>query len=236
MANKSHTLVRPFFYCLLVFAFAAPASAALIGPSPYLSFADSPFDGGSFSYFYLEDFEDHLFNTPGVTASAGGVTSVVFGPSVHDSVDADDGLIDGSGLDGDSFFSGSGATGITFVFDKDILGALPTSVGIVWTDGAGLTTFEAFNALNISLGGIVVGIADGSHNGETGEDNFFGATNNGGISKIFISNSSGGIEVDHLQYGLNGDGLSEVPVPAAVWLFGTALIGLIGFSRRKISV
>jgi hypothetical protein len=27
---------------------------------------------------------------------------------------------------------------------------------------------------------------------------------------------------------------SPVPVPAALWLFGTALIGLIGVSRRKI--
>jgi len=27
--------------------------------------------------------------------------------------------------------------------------------------------------------------------------------------------------------------VSPVPVPAAVWLFGTALLGLVGFSRRK---
>ena len=27
--------------------------------------------------------------------------------------------------------------------------------------------------------------------------------------------------------------ISSVPVPAAIWLFGTALIGLIGFSKRR---
>ena len=27
--------------------------------------------------------------------------------------------------------------------------------------------------------------------------------------------------------------VSAVPVPAAIWLFGTALVGLVGFSRRK---
>jgi hypothetical protein len=27
--------------------------------------------------------------------------------------------------------------------------------------------------------------------------------------------------------------VSTVPVPAAVWLFGTALVGLIGFSNRR---
>lgn len=30
-------------------------------------------------------------------------------------------------------------------------------------------------------------------------------------------------------------GISPVPVPAAVWLFGTALIGLVGFSKRRKS-
>jgi len=35
--------------------------------------------------------------------------------------------------------------------------------------------------------------------------------------------------------GLRGDFRppSEVPVPAAVWLFGTALLGFIGISRRR---
>ena len=32
---------------------------------------------------------------------------------------------------------------------------------------------------------------------------------------------------------IDGISLSEVPVPAAVWLFGTALVGLFGFKRRK---
>jgi len=27
--------------------------------------------------------------------------------------------------------------------------------------------------------------------------------------------------------------LSAVPIPAAFWLFGTALIGLVGFSKRR---
>ena len=62
----------------------------------YLSQNNSPFRNLNNTYFHLENFEDHLFNTPGVTASAGGVTSVVFGPSAHDSVDADDGVIDGT--------------------------------------------------------------------------------------------------------------------------------------------
>jgi len=32
-----------------------------------------------------------------------------------------------------------------------------------------------------------------------------------------------------------GISLSPIPVPAAVWLFGSALVGLVGFGRRKVS-
>lgn len=213
---------------------ATQAQAAILGPTPYLSFADSPFSGGSFSSFSLEDFEDHTL-LPGVTASAGGVTSVVFGPSIHDSVDADDGLIDGSGLGGDSFFSGSGSAGIRFTFSAAILGGLPTHAGIVWTDGGGSTRFEAFDDSLVSLGIIgPVAIADGSFSGTTAEDRFFGAINLAGISSILISNSSGGIEVDHLQFGFASPvgPPTGVPEPMTLSLLGAGLAG-IGMARRR---
>ena len=165
-----------------------------------------------------------------MTASAGGVTSVVFGPSIHDSVDLDDGVRDGSGLAGDDYFFSSGATGVLFTFSAAALGALPTHAGIVWTDGAGTTTFRAFDQNGVSLGTIgPVSIADGTFNGTTADDRFFGATNAGGISAIFISNSSGGIEVDHLQYGLAGPS-TAVPEPSTLLLIGA---GLAGLGRRR---
>ena len=145
---------------------------------PYLSAADSPFNAISFGYFYRETFEDHLLNTPGVSASAGGVTSVVFGPSIHDSVNADNGVIDGSGLEGDSYFSGNGAAGIKFSFSAAILGVLPTHAGIVWTEGgAGASiTFKVFGANGLeSYSATYNGIPDNSNSGQTAEDHFFGA-------------------------------------------------------------
>jgi hypothetical protein len=45
-----------------------------------------------------------------------------------------------------------------------------------------------------------------------------------GVSKLEV-NLAGSGGIDRLSY-------SVVPVPAAVWLFGTALLGFIGFSRR----
>lgn len=180
------------------------------GPTPYLSRADSPFLAQiNAGQMYLDDFECGVLSVPGVTPSAGSVVPPGF-EGLIDSVDADDGAIDGSGLGGHSFFSGDGATGITFTFNQTTLGAFPTQVGIVWTDGNGTTTFEAFDSIGGSLGTVgPVSIADGSNSGETAEDRFFGVTFAGGISAIKISNTSGGIEVDHLQFGLFANAVAQ---------------------------
>ena len=203
---------------------AATAKAGTLKPSSI-----SPFVSNSFGYFHLETFEDHLLNSPGVTASAGGVTSVAFGPGVHDSVDADDGMIDGSGLNGDSYFSWGGSTGIMFTFNAAALSGLPTRAGLVWTDGGGdsSVTFKAFGPSgNLLYTQTEVGFADFSNNGETAEDRFFGLGHEAGISAIFVSNASGGIEVDHLQYG------STVPEPGT-WAMLIAGLGLVGFAARR---
>jgi len=92
-----------------------------------------------------------------------------------------------------------------------------TAAGVVWTDGSGTTTFEAFRG-STSLGTIgPVAIADGSFSGTTGEDRFFGVADADGITSIKLSNTSGGIELDHVQYGL-------VPEPSSLTLL------LLGFA------
>jgi len=226
--------------CWLISTIGVPGSCGLaqaqvtpFGPTPYVQFTDSPFASMSFGSFHLETFEDHLFNVPGVTASAGGVTSSAFGPSQHDSVDADDGTIDGSGLAGDSYFAASGVTGIRFNFSAAVLGSLPTSAGLVWTDGAFATavTFTAFGpAGEVLLSTTVGGFADSSFDGGTAEDRFFGVSSNSGILAIAIGNAGGssGIEIDHLQYG------SAVPEPAthALWLSGLA--ALVAYRMRRV--
>ena len=53
------------------------------------------------------------------------------------------------------------------------------------------------------MGTITAALGDGTFLGTTADDRFFGAINLAGISKIKIMNpGGGGIEVDHLQYGL----------------------------------
>lgn len=222
---------------VMIFAFAlggaADANATSYGPSAYLSFADSPFDGLGFSSFYLEDFEDGALDTPGVTASGG----FVVGPGVaRDSVDLDDGSINGFGTGGHSYYSNT-LTSLTFTFDAQVLGDLPTHAGIVWTD-VGLgglpsvfyddVVFEAFDALGSSLGTIgPVHVGNGHDTGETGEDRFFGYSHAGGISKITLYSANGSYdwEVDHLQYGV-------IPEPATCILLGSGLAA-IGLMRRR---
>jgi hypothetical protein len=204
------------------------ANATLIGPTPYLSSADSPFlPSTGFTYFHLDDFEDGLLNTPGASASGPGVcmagSTCFAGSGLIDSVE--------NGQQGkDLWASGS----ISFLFSAAVLGALPNAVGIVWTDGAGTINFEAFDASNQSLGSLTGSHADGSFTGGKSEDRFYGLTSLVGIARIVISNTAGGIEVDHLQYGLQGDVPTGVPEPGTLALLGLGLAGLWLGRRRRV--
>jgi hypothetical protein len=193
--------VSVLLVCL--FGAALPAAAqTFLGPTPYLSAADSPFPLAS-PAFVLEDFEDHLLDAPGVTALGGYVTSTHFSGGIIDSVDGDDGVVgNGTCTSCDSYFHNAS---LGFQFDAAVLGGLPKRVGIVWTDGGpGCTaTFEAFDASGLSLGTLVApNIGDNSTQGTTGEDRFFGLEYPGGVKEIRIANNSGGLEVDHLQFEL----------------------------------
>jgi len=216
---------------LFIFSNIGLACATLIGPTSYLSFNDSPFKATNFSYFYLEDFEDLMLNTPGASVDHGIPINNTNSGAI-DSVDGDDGVIDGYGGSGSSIFD---PTSMMFTFDESILGTLPTHAGLVFTDGTsgGLFTFEAFDRNLISLGSVSAYLGDSSFWGTTEEDRFFGITNlGGGISSISITDngSFNYLEVDHLQYGAAA---APVPEPTTMLLFGIGLIGLAGLGIRR---
>jgi len=209
---------------VIAFAFAGTCMAETFGPTPYLCAGDSPFEGIEFEYFHLEDFEDVALNTPGVevTTPYGVGGNVIF----SDSVDCDDGAIDGNGNAGNQMGISIG-NHVDFVFDDVVLGALPSHVGIVWTDvGSGggnagnvsVFAYDEAGLLVAELGPVAVG--DGFDSGQTDEDRFLGLSHDAGIATFVVEMDSSDFSLDHLQYGrvptppvcnadLNGDGLVD---------------------------
>jgi hypothetical protein len=168
---------------------------------PYLCDTTGPFAGVEHEqYFYLDDFDDETIDLPGLTSSSTAFGSSA-GSALVDSVDCDDGVLDGKCTDCNSLFSTTGSLELTF--DAQVLGGLPTHVGMVWTDGAYDTnvTLTAYDASNVVIyEEVALGIGDSSNYGETEEDRFFGIVSSGGIQRVTISSPGGGIEIDHLQY------------------------------------
>ena len=67
---KTMKILKPGILGLLFVAITGNAQATqIIGPLPYLSEADSPFDSNNALYFHLENFEDEVLNTPGVSVN-----------------------------------------------------------------------------------------------------------------------------------------------------------------------
>ena len=223
------TLVfSPLIIALTFAGTTVEAGVTVLGPSAYVQFSDSPFDNQTLSWFYLEDFEDGSLNTLGVTASAGAVIT----PSpATDSVDADDGIIDGFGADGHSYhYYVPGGPGVTFTFDDTQLGALPTHVGLVLTDSnptSGNTTITFYDSAGGTLALFGPYDARTGANTATAGDRFFGVIAAGGVSSIQVSDAGYAFELDHLQYGYS----NAVPEPSTAIAMG--LLGIVGFAGNR---
>ncbi len=219
-------------FVVLCCAFPLSAATTFFGPTPYLSEADIP--NGFICEIcpdcehIIENFEDGSLDH-GIMISQGEIIGPDFSTGVEsltDSVDGDDGVVDGVGAEGFSYFTAGNSFTITF--------AEPVkSAGLVWTDGDNgtQTSFEAFAPDGTSLG--VIGpfsIADDSFQGTVGEDSFFGAMDLDGIGSISITNVGGlGIEIDHVQFS----SCDCVPEPNGLLTIAMGCLGMIGYLRRK---
>jgi hypothetical protein len=229
---------RPFLALLGVAGLLATgiAHAGPIGPTPYLRASDSPIVGSGYTYFEFQSFESGSAIDPrGATVTGSGlcISPLQCFPGIQDSVDEDDGAIDGLGR-GRSLWS---AGPITITFSAAVLGQLPNAVGLVWTDGAGPISFEAYDALGVLLGTVLGNHADGAFTSGTAEDRFYGWTvESGGISRVVISNAGGPLEIDHLQYGfrpLVTPPPAGVPEPGTLGLLALGTVAAAALRRRR---
>lgn len=214
---------------------AANAATTSFGPSAYLQHGDTPSEFICENCpLHVEDFEDGMLDgfltiDNGVVFPPNGTTGTSQ-PST-DSVDGDDGSVDGSGLNAYSWFSGNGNSSLTIDFAEGVKAA-----GLVFTDGDSASSnvmLEAFDMSGNSLGIINAGdLADGSFYGETAEDRFLGFTNtDGAIYSMTLSiNAGSGIEVDHIQWQSHAE---CVPEPAACMLILFGLLGVSSFRRNR---
>jgi hypothetical protein len=161
------------------------AGIIFLGPTPYLSAADSPFPVFGNPSFFLEDFEDGVLSTPGVLLPSDPNARGHILPSgqpLTNSVDADDGIIDGMGRFGRAWMSSVYTTNlvdpptsssyISFSFDAAQLDFLPNAIGFAWTYGRPNSTVRldvfdqyAVNVGYVTFAGIGNGIDDEAEKG-----------------------------------------------------------------------
>lgn len=233
---KKQTIVLTVMAAAGCMGVSAPAMADAIfhydAQAQYKSVADSIFAAEGGSTYWIEDFEDGLLNSLGLSANTG----VVKNPAKStDSVDGDDGEIDGSGSAAHSYKINQHTGTVVLRFDSEVLGGAPTVAGFVWTDGKddALVTVKAWDAEGNYLGKLVTTLGDGEHQGDTAADRFIGAESGDGISKLKVMVSNGFLEMDHIQYGMMASGgPSVVPLPAPVAL-GLAGLGIVTIARKR---
>ena len=97
-----------------------------------------------------------------------------------------------------------------------------TAYGGDWTLGG---PGGSGNSLQFYIGTDIVGSIPNSYGGE-----FWGFISDIPFTSVKVIGGSG---TNQQHYSLDNMTYSPVPVPAAVWLFGSGLIGLIGIARRK---
>jgi hypothetical protein len=226
--------------CKLIFAFllfsppkALPGDTVCLEPTPYVRTEDSPFDlSGLGSTMFLDDFEDGTLDGPMISPD-----TRVRGPGpLTDSVDADDGIVDGQGNGGHSLettryivhptFPWTYRTFFDIIFTD--IDHRPNAFGIVWADGFIGSTLRltAFSHSGATIAECTYGsLMDGLNTGETAEDRFIGIVADQRIARISGFSESVGfqpeserVELDHIQFGQQ-----KIPEPSSFMIAMTLM-------------
>ena len=131
---------------------------------------------------------------------------------------------------------------------NNVLGAAGDSTGVSFSDGASPSNLPSGNNVGFSADASgesnAPGVTASGVNASTEYVSFLGTSLTGvTFADVLAGLDSGAFTLGlHVQgiAGLNGSEAfvtgtpSAVPLPAAGWLFGSALVGLMGLSRRKL--
>lgn len=181
-------------------------------------------------FSFVESFESNLLS--GLTMTGGTIRE----PGLTTDAIAFDsmGQVIEPNTNGHSVHVATASSGVTFSFDRNILGALPTDVGLYWTDGDGQGIgLEAFGPNGNSLGSFGNFLTTVNTNeGATSEDRFFGVTNSAGISSIRMTSLTGDMEVDHLQFTLQPG--APLPSGLVLWLTGNETNSVAGTNTAQL--
>jgi len=141
----------------------------------------------------------------------------------------------------------AGATGLLSAIDLNFASAgtidFFINVGAPWQTDANdyqdtsLSVVTGWNSIDISSANIFVNSGDEFVIGLTGlgigNPDPWGSYSGGYVNGMLYLNGSVFVNSDSDLHFRTYVDVSAVPVPAAAWLFGSGLIGLIGIARRK---
>lgn len=224
--------------CILFISFTTNAYAALAS-------ADTSFDWSTFNFTTTGDLSvtmiapmgddgrtcgDGAPCEDGVTTGFGGLDLSSIGPSSSASLVTTANLIDASATTTLGF---GGATFERF-FSMEALsgsGSLSLSVDVeLQAEVQGASTVadsEALFGYEIGTSGVVASLAGLEMYGDSGDESQTLSTTLG--FTVFMEQ---GEVIDMFAEG-GAEVVSAIPVPAAIWLFGSGLLGLVGVARRK---
>ena len=195
---------------LVLYLSAAMVQAAMTTYTslPYRSRADSPFaDAITNGTTLVEDFEDGLLNTPGLSLPVGRVSN-----PLRNSVDADDGIMDNLGVGYHWQTTGAALLGenqftTEINFGRNAEDRYPSQAGLVMlglvaVDLGAVRLFKAYDSAGNQISGSLINASvpvyqNAGTSFSTLGDRFFGLSYVGGISRILVN----GTQFDHIQFG-----------------------------------
>ena len=196
-------MLRIIAFAICGIVFSAQTSASLVDNGNYISDTVTGLDWSDFSRSWNKSYSQAQTNNVGWRHATNAEVTGLFGV-----------LFDG-------------------YFDTDSRGWSTISGGGYSDQDADVRAFETlFGSKSTSSGRLAYGYYSdenditrlmGSRRTSSGESYIFGLN----LSTVYTGAASSNVGSFLVR------DLSPVPVPAAVWLFGTALIGLIGFGKRR---